>query len=128
MFRNAYHRKHIYSNKKSRRKIIVDNNIQRACPLCSQAFTPADGMTADEHLARGILRTYAEMQGKENTLPCPRCGENSMDTNVLRNALSRHFDIHICDACGNMEAVLLSEGKSIPLESWWAVGELLKRK
>ena len=101
------------------------------CPLCGQSFTPADGMTAGEHLARGVLRAYAEMQGKsddyDNNIPCPRCGEDSMAGNVLRNALSRHFDIHVCDACGNKEAVLVSEGKADPLDAWWAVAEILKR-
>ena len=101
------------------------------CPLCDQSFTPEDGMTADEHLARGVLRVYAEMQNKnkhDNSLPCPRCVENSMSSNILQNALSRHYDIHICDACGNKEAVLVSVNKSIPLQSWWVVGEMLKRK
>jgi len=101
------------------------------CPLCGQAFTPADGMTANEHLTRGILRAYADMQGKgehDNSLPCPRCGENSMSSNVLQNALSRQFDIHICDACGNLEAVEASVGKTLPLESWWVVAEILNRK
>ena len=102
------------------------------CPLCGQTFTPANGITASEHLARGILSTYARMQGTRddvvNALPCPRCGECSMSPNVLRNALSRHFDIYICDACWNLEAALVSEGKSIPLESWWAVTEILNRK
>lgn len=99
------------------------------CPLCNQAFIPAEGMTADEHLARGILKTYAEMQGKgeyENTLPCPRCGRYSMSQNVLQNALSRQFDICVCDSCGLREAIEASEGKPLPLESWRVVAEILK--
>jgi predicted RNA-binding Zn-ribbon protein involved in translation (DUF1610 family) len=72
------------------------------------------------------------MQGKsddyDNSLPCPRCGESSMSGNVLRNALSRQFDIYICDDCGNREAVEASEGKPMPIESWWAVAEILKRE
>ena len=103
------------------------------CPLCGQAFTPANGINAGEHLARGILNTYAKMQDKtddnDNPLPCPRCGESRMSYDVLENALSRHFDIHICDVCGNLEAVSVSEGKpSIQLESWWAVTEVLSRR
>lgn len=109
--------------------MIQENHCE--CPLCGQAFTPADSMTADEHLARGILRAYADMQGKgenNNSLPCPRCGEYSMSPNVLRNALSRQFDIHICDACGNHEAIDTAEGTPLPLKSWWAVTEILKLK
>ena len=102
------------------------------CPLCNQDFTPANGMTAGEHLARGVLKTYADVQGKsdncDNTLPCPRCGENSMSHNVLKNALSRQFDIHVCDICGNREGTEAAEAKLMPLESWWVVAEILKRK
>ena len=102
------------------------------CPLCGQAFTPADGMTANEHLTRGVLKAYADMQKVKNEhdspLPCPRCGGNSMSSNVLRNALSRQFDIHICDACGNLEVVEASAGTPLPLESWWAIAEILKQK
>ena len=110
----------------------MKNNNKCTCPLCNQNFTPPDGMTAGEHLARGVLKTYAGMQGKsddyDNSSPCPRCGENSMSGNVLRNALSRQFDIHICDDCGNREAIEASEGKPMPLESWWAVAAILKRR
>ena len=109
----------------------MNQEKQCNCPLCNQTFIPEDGMTADEHLARGILRTYAEMQNQnkhDNSLPCPRCGKDSMSANVLKNALSRHFDIHICDICGNQEAVSVSVDKSISLQSWWAVTEILNRK
>ena len=107
----------------------MKNNNHCTCPICNQEFIPAGGMTANEHLTRGALKTYAEMQGKgeyENTLPCPRCGEYSMSANVLRNALSRQLDIYICDICGNREGVEATEGKILPLESWWAVAEVLK--
>ena len=101
------------------------------CPICNQSFTPGVGITVDEHLARGILKVYAEMQKKnkhDNSLPCPRCGKNSMSANILQNALSRHYNIHICDACGNREATEAAVGKNHPIESWWAVSEILKRK
>ena len=94
------------------------------CPLCNQSFTPGDGMTESEHPARGILRVYAEMQG-ECRLACPRCGENTMSTNILQNALSRHFDIRICDACGHREAAEAAVGKTHPIESWWVVAWIL---
>jgi len=102
----------------------LDNN-NCTCPLCNQSFTPTDGMTADEHLARGVLGLYTEMQSINNTLPCPRCGENSMSHNVLKNALSGQFDVRVCDICGNREGVEAAEGKLISLESWWVVTEIL---
>jgi len=107
----------------------VKNNDKCTCPIYKQDFIPADGVTAGEHLAKGVLKNYTEMQGKgkyENTLPCPRCGKYNMSANVLKNALSRQFDIYICDLCGNLEGVEAANGTPHSLESWWVVTEILK--
>ena len=107
----------------------MNNNDKYTCPICNQDFIPADGTTTAEHLAKGVLKNYAEMQGKgkhENTLPCPRCGKYTMSDNILKNALSRQFDIHICDLCGNLEGIEAANGTPRPLESWWVVTEILK--
>ena len=37
---------------------------------------------------------------------CFRCGRNTMKENLITNALSRHADIYICDACSMEEAIL----------------------
>ena len=94
------------------------------CPLCNQQFTPADGLTAAEHLARGIIRVYAETQKKED-MPCPRCGRRTMAENVNRNALSRHEAVMVCDACGTEEALRVHNGTVISISDWWAVREIL---
>ena len=41
-----------------------------------------------------------------------------MNRNVLRNALSRHADIHICDECGSAEAMLDFMQNPLPLDQW----------
>jgi hypothetical protein len=104
---------------------------QNCCPLCNQTFIPADGITADEHLANGIIAAYAEMQRKasqENcasNLPCPRCGHYHMSCKSARNALSRRARIHICDGCGTREAMEAFAGDVPPITTWWVVTEML---
>jgi hypothetical protein len=105
--------------------MILDRKNQCTCSLCNQEFTPADGMTTTEHLAHGILKAYSEMQDNGDPLPCPRCGECSMSKNVLHDALSRHFGIHICHSCGKWEAVATTNDHNQSLESWWVISAIL---
>ncbi len=51
---------------------------------------------------------------------CPRCGRESMDSVLLRNAMSRHADLHICSDCGTAEAMLDMMQNPLPLEQWAA--------
>ena len=102
------------------------------CPLCNSAFAPADGVTAVEHLACGIVAVYAELQKKaeqwdctENPLPCPRCGHYRMSPRLSRNALSRSADIIVCDICGVDEAVRVLSDGVLPLSDWWITREML---
>ena len=37
---------------------------------------------------------------------------------LTTNALSRHADVYICDACGNDEAVREMKGDPLPLKDW----------
>ena len=41
-----------------------------------------------------------------------------MRENVYSNALSRHADIYICDACGTEEALLKFMGNPLPMCAW----------
>lgn len=52
---------------------------------------------------------------------CPRCGSDTMDRVLGRNALSRRVDLSICNVCGGVEAIEdmpRAGGKKLPLENW----------
>ena len=51
---------------------------------------------------------------------CPRCGENTMKLGdrLCTNALSRQYDIMVCDLCGMVEAVMAIMGAPKPLAHW----------
>lgn len=49
---------------------------------------------------------------------CPRCGENTMKPLLHTNALSRQYDIMICDLCGMDEAKMAFMGAPKPLAHW----------
>ena len=101
--------------------MLYDN----CCPMCNQKFeTKKAKCVAEQHLTEGIIRIYRERQLIEH-LPCPMCGKDSMNTNVLRNALSRTANIQICDECGMREAIYAFECKTQPLLSWWLCSEML---
>jgi hypothetical protein len=106
----------------------MDNKNECNCPICGQGFTPKTGVTPEEHLARGVLRTYSGMQKstQRDELPCPRCGKMKMDPKPERNALSRHFDVCICNDCGTDEAMRVYKKNVLPLSVWFIVWDLLK--
>ena len=54
-------------------------------------------------------------------MPCPRCGRDTMKESLITNALSRHADIYICDACGMEEAILDYMHAPLPVEAWAAL-------
>lgn len=51
-------------------------------------------------------------------LPCPRCGRDTMDTEPLHNALSRHVDVMVCSSCGMDEALLDMKRSPKPFSEW----------
>lgn len=72
--------------------------------------------------AKDLLKSLMELQ-EDNTrdyaFPCPRCGHDRMDKKPTRNALSRRFDVYICNTCGMEEALLDAAGKDpLPLNEW----------
>ena len=110
-------------------------NYDCKCQICKQAFNPADGTTAEEHLIRGIIAVYADMQRKVSScdyasnLPCPRCGKYNMSDNVYRNALSRTREsIYVCDCCGSVQAIEALKGAEMPMIDWYIVKEILSVK
>lgn len=57
--------------------------------------------------AMDIATRYGMTQRKHDNvkLLCPRCGRNTMDLNLYRNALSRRADVYICSDCDGAEAL-----------------------
>ena len=49
---------------------------------------------------------------------CPRCGRLTVKERLTTNALSRHADVYICDACGNDEAVREMKEEPLLLKDW----------
>ena len=59
----------------------------------------------NENEAKTLIERFAEKQ-QGGHFACPRCGKMAMDAeSVTRNALSRRATVHICDACGTVEAL-----------------------
>lgn len=68
-------------------------------------------------LAHLLIGKFAKVQ-RSGSFPCPRCGQYLMDSDPIRNALSRHADIQVCDACGMDEAIRDVEANLLPLREW----------
>jgi hypothetical protein len=105
------------------------------CPICGQGFVPADGISPDVHLAKGVLRVFAQIQEEsatdvcaESPLPCPCCGLYRMSARLHKNALCRYEKIYICEICGTDEAVRAYANDILPLPDWWVVREIIGRK
>ena len=68
-----------------------------------------------------IRKALGDLKARQDAgehMPCPRCGRNTMKENIHTNALSRHSDIYICDACGMEEAMLKFMHNPLPLREW----------
>ena len=73
-------------------------------------------MTNEERLQ--VLAGMKLRQEKCERMPCPRCGNDAMNENLMRNALSRQADIMICDSCGQKESILAMMNNPLPLSQW----------
>ena len=72
---------------------------------------------------RTIQERMAEIKAAQEAgtyTRCPRCGENTMKLGdrLATNALSRSYDIMICDLCGTDEAKMAFMGAPKPLAHW----------
>lgn len=54
------------------------------------------------------------------TQNCPRCGRPAIKPRLHTNAMSRNFDIYVCDACGGQEAILAARGRTMLFREWAA--------
>ena len=99
-------------------------NEKYTCPVCKREHDLPDGVTAGKQIAKDILKLYSEIQNK-TSLPCPRCGMVQLEEKPTRNALSRSYDIIVCDKYGTIEAINVANNTELPLSEWYAVKELL---
>ena len=67
---------------------------------------------------RSILATVKAQQEAGERFCCPRCGQDTMKRPAHTNALSRHADVYVCDACGTQEAMLDWMNNPLPLSGW----------
>ena len=87
----------------------------------SEAMVTTGNMSYEEVCAEleayKKIGRFAPLQRKYNW-PCPRCGKWTMNSDPVRNALSRRAVIYICDSCGMEEAMEDFYGTAAPLASW----------
>ena len=74
-------------------------------------------MTRVKSIQERMAQIKAAQEAGEYTR-CPRCGENTMKPHLHTNALSRQYDIMICDLCGMDEAKMAFMGAPKPLAHW----------
>ena len=72
-----------------------------------------------DHAKQSLLDLKAHQQSGSYRL-CPRCGKDTMKENLITNALSRHADLYICDACGMEESILDYMHAPLPITLWAA--------
>jgi len=68
-----------------------------------------------------IRIAFGDLKARQDAgeyMSCPRCGRDTMKKNIHTNALSRHADVHICDACGTEEALLKFMSNPLPVTEW----------
>lgn len=92
--------------------------------MVSEAMKAAGHMSFEEFSAaiteqafKRLITRFAEVQ-RAGFFPCPRCGKYRMSDNPIRNALSRHASIQVCDACGTDEAIRDFTREVLPLSEW----------
>lgn len=76
--------------------------------------------------AKSIQERMAQIKAAQEVggfTRCPRCGEDTMKPGFHTNALSRQYNIMICDLCGMDEAKMAFMGAPKPLAHWACLNE-----
>jgi predicted RNA-binding Zn-ribbon protein involved in translation (DUF1610 family) len=76
--------------------------------------------------AKTIIDQVADIQRSGKKTLCPRCGRDSMNEKLARNALSRYARVYICDDCGTDEALRDLYDEVLPLTAWDAVKKVIE--
>ena len=90
---------------------------QEELKAASAAMEAAGELGYDDFRIMLNITEFAKVQ-REGFFPCPRCGRYRMDSDPVRNALSRHATIYVCDECGTDEAIRDFAGICLPLKEW----------
>lgn len=94
-----------------RAKHLMENGSKERKKIMSKSWT------AKELEAKAMIERFGAAQRKAH-YACPRCGEDNMDDEIMRNALSRYANIQVCNACGTDEAIRDVAGNILPLSKW----------
>ena len=108
--------------------LLGDNGNYDTFPFASIVISPDEEEKTTHRTAEKAqkqLEALGRMQatGKAQGFPCPRCGRDRMDESPLRNALSRHAMVYICNVCGMEEAILAMQRLTPMLLEQWAIFE-----
>ena len=68
-------------------------------------------------VAKAKVDAFAKVQ-TDGVHFCPRCGRMSVKDRLHTNALSRHANVYICNACGMDEALRDWKKQVLPLKDW----------
>ena len=72
-------------------------------------------------MSSNLKSRLLDLKARQDTgvhMLCPRCGKDSMKEELHTNALSRHANVFICDACGINEAMLDYMNAPMSLGRW----------
>lgn len=74
--------------------------------------------TVSNQIEQALLHLRAR-QGSGEHMPCPRCGRDTMLTEMTANPMSRQADgVRICTECSANENALLFMNSPLPIEEW----------
>lgn len=78
-------------------------------------------MSATDEQYRSLLTKFKSLQldPEIGLTRCPRCGRDTMRSDIVLNALSRYVDVYVCSPCGVEEAMLDLDGERLPLKDWY---------
>ena len=77
-----------------------------------------DPMPINDDLKQALLDLRARQESGEH-MPCPRCGRDTMLTEMTVNPMSRQVDgVRICTECSANENALLFMNSPLPIEDW----------
>lgn len=77
--------------------------------------------------AKLIVERFGKVQRKSVVrFPCPRCGYDTMDGELIMNSLSRRANVYICEHCGTEESIADFYCFEDDLDSWSIVRSMRK--